>query len=187
MENILPIPTVMFHIGDHKRMESEFVKKKEKPTASDYLSASVEEVVERANNSTNQSEISFVTALFAAKSHQDQKITSNRMFHVALITTFIAVISLGQSFFSSMQNSKKTEELTIIREKLANHEKQIIQQIEKIATIESTVDALKLEREEYLNLVKNLLSTIHPHESNKGNSTKHNNANAADAKSRVAD
>lgn len=153
------------------------MNKKEKPTASEYLAASVEEVVERANKSSTESEIPFVTALFSAKSNQDQKRASNKMFYVAVTTTILAAITLGLNYFSFKENAKKIEEITIIRGELTSQENIVVELKERISGMESTLDGLKSEREEYLKTIENIVKTIPHHEYAP---SKHNNANTAD-------
>jgi len=148
-------------------MNSEFVNKNGKPTAAEYLAASIEEIVERANKSTSESEIPFVTALFAAKSHQDQKKTSNKMFYVAIVTTFIAALSLAQSYLSSHQNTKMEEELKLVKSEIALQEQELTELKVKAAAFQSVVESLKAEKEEYVNIMKRLSTIVPPHSQNK--------------------
>ena len=145
-------------------MNTEFVNKQGTPTATEYLSASVEEIIERANRSSVESEIPFVTALFAAKSHQDQKRTSSKMFYVAVITTMIAAMSLGQSYISSSQEADKIKEINSIRNELKDQERSIFELKERLIAIESVAEALKVEREEHLKTIEHLIKTISQHE-----------------------
>lgn len=158
-------------------MNTEFVNKPGTPTASEYLSASVEEIIERANKSSVESEIPFVTALFAAKSHQDQKRTSNKMFYVAVITTIIAAMSLGQSYISSRQEAEEIKEINSIRNELKGQERSIFELKERLIAIELAADALKVEREEHLKTIEYLIKTISRHEHEDSKPPKPNKSN----------
>ncbi|MBL8498526.1 hypothetical protein ABF87_03555 [Nitrosomonas sp. JL21] len=158
-------------------MNTEFVNKQGTPTASEYLSASVEEIIERANKSSVESEIPFVTALFAAKSHQDQKRTSSKMFYVAVITTMIAAMSLGQSYISSRQDADKINEINSIRSELKGQESSIFELKEKLIAIELAADALKAEREEHLKTIEYLMKTVQRYEYKDSKSPKPNKSN----------
>jgi len=158
-------------------MNTEFVNKQGTPTASEYLSASVEDIIERANKSAVESEIPFVTALFAAKSHQDQKKTSSKMFYVAVITTIIAAMSLGQSYISSGQDAEKIKEVNSIRNELKGQERAIFELKERLIAIELAVDVLKAEREEHLKTIEYLIKTVSQHEHKDSKPPKSNKSN----------
>ena len=158
-------------------MNTEFVNKQGTPTASEYLSASVEEIIERANKSSVESEIPFVTALFAAKSHQDQKRTSSKMFYVAVITTMIAAMSLGQSYISSRQDAEKIKEINSIRNELNGQERSIFELKERLIAMELVVDALKVDREEHLKTIEYLIETMSRHDHKGSEPSKPNKSN----------
>ncbi|WP_430009640.1 hypothetical protein [Methylophaga lonarensis] len=94
------------------------LSEKVKPTASDYLSASLEDIIERADKSHLQSEIPFVTALLSAKASRDQKASSNRMFWVAAVTTVIAALSFATTFSSRNNSDALDDSLSMIAESL---------------------------------------------------------------------
>jgi uncharacterized protein YlxW (UPF0749 family) len=124
---------------------TEKFSEKPKPTASEYLSASLEDIVERANKSTSESEIPFVTALLSAKASRDQKTASNRMFWVAVVTTVIAVVSLATTI-SSRTNSDALE--TYVRdlvEHLSQQESELNFMSSKISDLEDEFAAARRE------------------------------------------
>jgi uncharacterized protein YlxW (UPF0749 family) len=134
-------------------MNSEFVEKRNL-TGKEYLAASLEDVIDRANKSSNQSEIPFVTALLAAKSHENLRKTSNRMFYVAIVTTVIAVLSLVQSYYSSIGNAALERELVEISDKISSQEKKIIELQIKITSTDSKIESLRKQKEENLAIIE---------------------------------
>jgi len=137
-------------------MGSEFVDKAGKPTAEEYLSASIEDVIDRTNKSSNKSEIPFVTALFAAKSHENQRKTSNKMFYVAIITTIIAILSLVQSYYSSVGKAAEQRELSSIKDAISAQERKIIELQMRISDSESEIELLRAQQVEHLGIIENL-------------------------------
>lgn len=106
-------------------MTSEFVNKKGKPSAQEYLDASIEEIIERTNKSPQESEIPFVTALLAARANRDQKSTSNRMFYMAIITTLITSFTLLFSWFNSNNKTKNEIEVELLKTEMSNIRKEL--------------------------------------------------------------
>lgn len=140
-------------------MGSEFVDEEGKPTAKEYLSASLEDVIDRANKSSNQSEIPFVTALFAAKSHENQRKTSNKMFYVAIITTIIATLSLVQSYYSSVRVTAGKQEIASIRDTISEQETQIIELQIKVSATESKLESINAQKDEFLEMINKLTNS----------------------------
>ncbi|MEX0739828.1 MAG: hypothetical protein WD071_10855 [Pseudohongiella sp.] len=139
-------------------MGSEFVDKGDRPTGKEYLSASLEDVIDRANKSSNESEIQFVTALFSAKSLDNQRKTSNKMFYVAFLTTMIAALSLAQNYYSSIGGAAVDRELVKIRNEVSDQDKEIIKLQTKVAATASNLEFLRAQNEEYLGIIENLIS-----------------------------
>ena len=165
-------------------MNTDFVTKSSKPTGNEYLSASLEDVIDRANSKPIESEIPFVTALFAAKSHENQRKTSRNMLYVALVTIAIASLSLAQNYFSMVQNTKKERELSAIKELVSGQDKRITELQAKILSIEDLMQSLKSEREDYLGIIKNF-TIINPKNGHNGNDKKHSFSIPPDTKAAV--
>lgn len=139
-------------------MGSEFVDKTGKPTAEEYLSASIEDVIDRANKSSNGSEIPFVTALFAAKAHENQRKTANKMFYVAIATTVIAILSLVQSYYSSVGKTAEQRSLTSIKDTISAQERKIVELQVRVSDSESEIEYLRAQHVKHLGIIENLLN-----------------------------
>lgn len=134
-------------------MNSTFVDKNQ-PTASEYLDASIEEIIERANKSSSESEIPFVTALLAAKAHRDQKSVSNKMFGVAIVTTFVALLALAQSYLESKDKSLTENEIAFLRSELSSLRSELTDTAKQLQSAIRKIDVLEKEREIYLRMAK---------------------------------
>ncbi len=124
-------------------MESDFVNKSGKPSSEEYLSASLEEVIDRANKSQAESEIPFITALFAAKAFENQKKTSNKMFYVAIISTFIALLSIAFTYFESERKTEIENKIEITQKEVNNLQSDLDQTKKELKNIEQYIQMLE--------------------------------------------
>ncbi|EOD9423332.1 hypothetical protein [Vibrio campbellii] len=127
-------------------MSSSFSEISGKPSSKQYLEASIEDVIDRANKSSSESEIPFVTALFAAKANEIQKKTSDKMFWVAVISVLVALLSLGNSFFSSVQTNKQSIELTNVKTDVLEQKKLIEELSESVESLEASNISIMSEK-----------------------------------------
>lgn len=70
---------------------------KTKPSGKDYLEASLENVIDRANLCSNESEIPFVSAVLSAKANRDQRKAAKQTLFTAIASAIVAVLSLISS------------------------------------------------------------------------------------------
>lgn len=95
-------------------MASDFVTKQTKPSGKEYLDAPLEDVIDRANQSINESEIPFVSAVLSAKANRDQRQAAKQTFFTAIVSVVVAVLSLISSVViyraqSQQENTLRTE------------------------------------------------------------------------------
>ncbi|MCL1487563.1 hypothetical protein MIH18_03480 [Marinobacter sp. M3C] len=145
--------------------------KKTKPSAQEYLNASLEEIVERANQNPNESEIPFVTALLSAKASRDQKAASNRMFWIALATTLIAVLSLVNSYYSNQKASTYEVKIGYLEDKIDGFEGHIQSVTAKLYQLKRKQEDILLSQEEIQQNISKLSESQRPRSSRQ---TKHN-------------
>lgn len=85
-----------------------------KPSGKEYLDAPLEDVIDRANKSTHESEIPFVSAVLSAKANRDQRQAARQTFFTAIASVVVAVLSLISAVMiyraqSQQEDSLKTE------------------------------------------------------------------------------
>ncbi len=102
-------------------MASEFVTKTTKPSGKEYLDAPLEDVIDRANQSNNESEIPFVSAVLSAKANRDQRQAARQTFFTAIASVVVAGLSLISSVViyraQSQQEDRLRTELTSLASK----------------------------------------------------------------------
>lgn len=76
-----------------------------------YLDASLEDVLDRANDSQNQSEIPFVSAVLAAKANRDQARAAKWTSFTASVSAFVAILALLNSICN--QSTADTQQLAL--------------------------------------------------------------------------
>lgn len=82
-----------------------------KVTAEDYMKMPHEALIDKANSSSLESEIPFITAVLAAQASKDQARTSKRMFIVSIVSLFIALCSVVVSWAQTNNEKGNNEEL----------------------------------------------------------------------------
>ncbi|MES2208562.1 MAG: hypothetical protein V4525_17435 [Pseudomonadota bacterium] len=130
-------------------MSDTFVNKR-KPTASEYLNASLEEIIERANKSTSESEIPFVTALLSAKAYRDQKSISTKMFWTSIATAFIALFSLMNNYLDSKSKAETEKEIAFVRTELSSLQSKSFNISTQLQSAIHKISVLEKEREAFL-------------------------------------
>lgn len=92
-------------------MASDFVTKTTKPSGKEYLDASLEDVIDRANNSKNESEIPFVSAVLSAKANRDQRKAAQQTFFTAIASVVVAILALISSVLIYRAQSQQEDTL----------------------------------------------------------------------------
>ena len=127
-------------------MASDFVAKS-KPSGKEYLDASLEDVIDRANNSKNESEIPFVAAVLSAKANRDQKQAAKQTFWTALASVVVAVLSLVSSVViyraQSLQEDTLKGELASLTSKYEDLNRKVQQSEVDRARLAEQIVALK--------------------------------------------
>lgn len=140
-------------------MDNNFINKP-KPTAAEYLSASLEDIVTRANKSTSESEIHFVTALLSAKANRDQKRTSSKMFWVAVVTVLIALLSLIATYVAIGQESKTVEEIVVAKREVNELKKSMETTYSEMKALENELLKLRSTQEASLSEIRKISESI---------------------------
>lgn len=92
-------------------MTSDFVTKTTNPSGKEYLEASLEDVIDRANNSKNESEIPFVSAVLSAKANRDQRQAAQQTFFTAVASVVVAILALISSVLIYRAQSQQEDTL----------------------------------------------------------------------------
>ncbi|HCG9061886.1 TPA: hypothetical protein NKB37_002980 [Vibrio parahaemolyticus] len=106
-------------------------------SAEDYINMSLEELIDKANSSPNESEIPFISLVLTAQSSKDQAKTSRRMFIVSMASLLIALCSVITSWVetTSKMNSFEEFESRIKALELVNEELETrLSQVELLET-----------------------------------------------------
>lgn len=128
-------------------MASDFVTKTTKPSGTEYLEAPLEDVIDRANNSTNPSEIPFVSAVLSAKANRDQRQAAKQTFFTAIASAVVATLSLFSTVLiyraqSQQEDTIKTE-LTSLASKYETLNQKLQQSEIDRARLAEQITALK--------------------------------------------
>jgi len=134
-------------------------------SAKQYLEASLEEIVDKANDSTHKSEISFITAVLNAKSHLLQKKSFVWMSSIAIITACTSMLSLVIIFINKPELSADivylTKENMEIKEKIISYENRILLLEKESEKLLEERNKIKLELERISSSFDALNKAIH--------------------------
>lgn len=112
-------------------MASDFVTKQTKPSGKEYLDAPLEDVIDRANQSINESEIPFVSAVLSAKANRDQRQAAKQTFFTAIVSVVVAVLSLISSVVIYRAQSQQEDTLRTELTSLANKYEALNQKLQQ--------------------------------------------------------
>lgn len=112
-------------------MASDFVTKQTKPSGKEYLDAPLEDVIDRANQSRNESEIPFVSAVLSAKANRDQRQAAKQTFFTAIVSVVVAVLSLISSVVIYRAQSQQEDTLRTELTSLANKYEALNQKLQQ--------------------------------------------------------
>lgn len=112
-------------------MASDFVTKQTKPSGKEYLDAPLEDVIDRANQSRNESEIPFVSAVLSAKANRDQRQAAKQTYFTAIVSVVVAVLSLISSVVIYRAQSQQEDTLRTELTSLANKYEALNQKLQQ--------------------------------------------------------
>ena len=148
-------------------MESDFVTKTDKPSGKEYLEAPLEDVIDRANKSTHESEIPFVSAVLSAKANRDQRQAAKQTFCTAIASVVVAILSLTSTVLIYCAQSQQEDSLQNEFTSLSSRYEALNQKLQQIeidrARLAEQIAALMLSQATTTTLLQTAIGIMPKH------------------------